>query len=79
MSLLTDRKIKTAPIEEKSYKLRDGKGLYILIHKNGSKYWRLRYLFLGKESMVSLGTYPQMTLKEARQRKAEIKNRLKLE
>ena len=77
MSLLTDQKIKTAPINEKSYKLKDGKGLYILIHNNGSKYWRLRYLFLGKESMVSLGTYPLVTLKEARIKTAEIKKQIK--
>jgi hypothetical protein len=62
--LLAGQKIKTAPIKEKSYKLKDGKGLYILTHKHGSKYWRLRYLFLDKESMVSLGVYPQVTLKK---------------
>ncbi|HCR85783.1 MAG TPA: hypothetical protein DIV86_03810 [Alphaproteobacteria bacterium] len=42
---LTDIKVKSAKPQEKQYKLSDDGGLYLLVHPNGSKYWRLKYLF----------------------------------
>lgn len=63
---LTDPIIKAAKPKEKAYKLSDGEGLVLLIQPNGSKWWRYRYRFNGKEKMLSIGTYPEVTLKEAR-------------
>jgi integrase len=63
---LTDPKAKNATAKEKDYKLSDERGLYLLVKKNGSKYWRMKYRFLGKEKTYSIGVYPEVTLKEAR-------------
>ncbi|MER5109729.1 DUF4102 domain-containing protein, partial [Providencia stuartii] len=51
---LTDAKIRAAKPDVKSYKLTDGSGLHLLVHTNGSKYWRLRYRHLGKEKTLAL-------------------------
>ena len=63
---LTDQKIKQAKPEAKDYKLSDSKGLFLLVAKTGSKYWRLKYRLFGKEKLLSLGVYPKVTLKQAR-------------
>lgn len=63
---LTDSQIKAVAVQEKPYKLRDGGGLMLLVQPNGSKWWRVRYRFLGKEKTLSLGTYPIVSLKNAR-------------
>lgn len=63
---LTDIKIRSAKPEAKAYKLTDGDGMFLLIHPNGSKYWRLRYRFGGKEKMLALGVYPEVLLADAR-------------
>ncbi len=47
---LTDAKIRAAKPTDKAYKLTDGAGMFLLVHPNGSRYWRLRYRILGKES-----------------------------
>lgn len=73
---LTDIKIKTAKPLEKPYKLSDSGGLYLLVNRNGSKYWRLKYRFAGKEKMLSIGVYPQVTLAEARNQRDEAKKLL---
>jgi len=56
-------KPKTNP---KDYKFYDEKGLYLLVKANGSKYWRFRYRFDGKEKLLALGVYPKVSLSEAR-------------
>ena len=61
------RNAKTNP--DKDYKLYDERGMYVLIHKNGSKYFRLKYRFEGKEKVLSLGTYPEVTLKQTREKR----------
>jgi len=53
---------------EKPYKLLDGNGLVLLIQPSGSKLWRQRYRFGGREKMLSLGIYPTISLRRARQR-----------
>lgn len=73
---LTDIKIKAAKPQEKPYKLSDSGGLYLLVNRNGSKYWRLKYRFAGKEKMLSIGVYPQITLAEARSHRDEAKKLL---
>jgi len=67
--LLTDIKIQKAKPKDKPYKLKDGDGLFIVIHPNGGKYWRFRYFFAGKEKMLALGTYPEISLVDAREKR----------
>jgi integrase len=57
----------------KDYKLADGGCLYLLVRPNGSKLWRFKYRFGGKEKLLSLGRYPDLSLAEARLRRAEAK------
>ena len=65
-NVLTDRKILNAKLKDKQYKIFDGKGLFVLIHPNGSKYFRWEYTFDEKRKTLALGVYPQTTLKQAR-------------
>ena len=51
---LTDIKVRTAKPTDKQYKLTDGNGMHLLVHPNGSKYWRLQYRFGGKQKMLAL-------------------------
>lgn len=62
---LTDVKIKQSKAKEKDYKLSDGRGLFLLVAKTGSKYWRMKYRFAGKEKLLSIGVYPEISLKKA--------------
>lgn len=64
---LNDRQIKNAKPLEKDYKLADGRSLYLLAKPNGGKYWRLDYAFDGKRKTLAIGTYPTISLVEARQ------------
>jgi integrase len=66
---LTDRAIKTAKPKEKDYKLSDEKGMYLLIKKNGSKLFYLKYRFNGKEKKLAFGPYPDVTLRNAREKR----------
>jgi integrase len=66
---LSDTAIRTAKPTDKPYKLTDEKGLFLLVTANGSKYWRLKYRFNGKEKLLSFGTYPDIGLKDARERR----------
>lgn len=70
---LTDLEIRRSKPREKSYTLNDGNGLSLLIEPNGSKGWRFRYRFDGKPKMLSLGTYPTISLTDARQKRDEAK------
>lgn len=70
---LTDLEIRRSKPREKSYTLNDGSGLSLLIEPNGSKGWRFRYRFDSKPKMLSLGTYPTISLMEARQKRDEVK------
>ena len=63
---LTDTTIRTAKPTEKPYKLADEKGLFLLVSPNGSKWWRLKFRIDGKEKLLSLGVYPDTSLKKAR-------------
>jgi integrase len=67
---LTEGRIRSARSKALPYKLRDGGGLYLLVTPSGAKQWRLRYTLAGRESMVSLGTYPATSLKAARAKRA---------
>lgn len=71
--LLTDRAIKNAKPEDKSYKMADGHGLYMQVEQNGSKYWRMKYRMHGKEKKLSFGVCPEVTLAEAREKAREAR------
>ncbi|GKW23862.1 integrase [Pectobacterium carotovorum subsp. carotovorum] len=73
---LTDVKVRSAKPEDKAYKLTDGEGMHLMVHPNGSKYWRLQYRFDGKQKTLALGVYTEITLSEARQRRDEAKRQI---
>ncbi len=70
---LSDTKVRSAKSEDKAYKLTDGNGLFLLVHPNGSKYWRFRYRFGGKEKMLAFGVYPDISLANAREKRDEAR------
>jgi hypothetical protein len=64
---LIDTAIKNAKTNpDKDYKLYDEKGMFVLVHKNGSKYFRLKYRFDGKEKLYTLGIYPETSAGKTR-------------
>ena len=58
--------------KNKAVQDRDGEGLFLLIMPSGSKYWRLKYFFAGKEKVLALGVYPEISLADARERRAKL-------
>ncbi len=66
---LTDSAIKAAKPKASQYKLHDEKGLFLIVRPTGGKLWRLKYRFAGKEQQLTIGTYPEIALKEARERR----------
>src|SRR6185312_11385871 len=74
--MLTDTAIRSAKPRTNPYKLAAGAGLYLLINPNGSRWWRFKYRVSGKEKLLSLGVYPEVTLKEARDRRDEARREL---
>ena len=73
---LTAIAVKQAKPKDKDYKLFDGRGLYLLVKKNGGKYWRMKYRYGGKEKLLAIGVYPDLSLKEAREKRQEARNQL---
>lgn len=65
---LKDITVKTAKKKDKDYTLADGKGLCLFVTTNGSKLWRYRYRINGKAGILSLGSYPEVSLAEAREK-----------
>ncbi|MET6334002.1 tyrosine-type recombinase/integrase [Serratia marcescens] len=63
----------TAKPQDKPYKLADGGGLYLLVNTNGSRYWRLKYRVMGREKLLSIGVYPDISLAVARQKRDEAR------
>jgi hypothetical protein len=63
---LKDTQLKAAKATDKPLRLNDGDGLYLIINPNQNKLWRFRYHFNGKENTLSLGKYPHISLKDAR-------------
>jgi len=63
---LTDTAIRNAKPRAKAFKLADAAGLYLEVMPNGSRYWRMRYRYAGKDTRLALGVYPEVTLAEAR-------------
>lgn len=71
---LTDKEVsKAKPDPNKEVTKFDGGGLYLLITPSGGKLWRLKYRFAGKEKLISLGSYPEISIADAREARAEAK------
>ncbi|WP_430317770.1 tyrosine-type recombinase/integrase [Pseudomonas nitroreducens] len=75
---LTDSALKVAKPKDRPYKLSDGEGLYLEVMPNGSKLWRLKFRFNGKENRLALGAYPTVPLQQARKRREEARQLLAL-
>jgi integrase len=67
--MLNDIKIRSAKPREKAFKLYDERGLFLLVTPTGGRLWRLKYELHGREKLISLGAYPDVTLKRARERR----------
>lgn len=74
--MLTDAAIRRIKPSEKSLKVSDMHGLYLLVQPNGARYWRLDYRHEGKRGTVALGVYPEISLKEAREKRANARRLL---
>jgi len=74
---LTEPTINAAKPGATQIKLTDGGGLYLLVHSNGSKYWRFDFRFEGKQKSSSLGVWPEVSLVEARSRRNEAKLKIR--
>ncbi len=73
---LSDIKIRNAKAKAKPYKLADSGGLYVLVNPSGSKLWRLKYRYMGKEKLFSVGPYPLVGAAEARTIRDNVKKLL---
>jgi hypothetical protein len=68
---LTDTEARKSRPTTKPYKLADSGGLFLAVMLAGGKLWRWKYRFEGREKLMALGSYPEVTLVEARSRHAE--------
>lgn len=75
--LLNDDAVRKINAGNKAAKYFDGKGMYLLVTPNGSKYWRFKYRFEGKERLLSLGVHPKVSLSDARLQCNEARQLLK--
>ena len=75
---LTSAKIRTLKPSDKPFKVSDSHGLYLRVKPGGSRHWYLKYRISGKESRIALGTYPAITLSDARQQREGIRKMLAL-
>lgn len=74
--MLTTIEINALKPREQPYKVADGKGLYLLVSPSGSLLWRVKFRFHGIEKKMALGRYPDLSLKEARQKRDEAREHL---
>lgn len=74
--MLTETAVRAAKAKEKPTKLFDGGGLYLLLNPQGSRLWRLKYRIHGKEKLLAIGAYPDVSLKRAREKRDEARRLL---
>jgi len=74
---LTDVAVRNTKPGGRPFKLFDGQGLYLLVQPQGGRLWRLKYRFTGKEKLLSFGSFPEVSLKEARQRRDKAREQLR--
>ncbi|MDI1300614.1 MAG: integrase arm-type DNA-binding domain-containing protein [bacterium] len=70
---LTDTSVRTAKPKEKPYKLADERGMFLLVTPAGGKLWRLKYRMDGKERLLAIGSYPEIPLAQAREKREEAR------
>ena len=70
---LTENQAKNAKPLERAYKLADSEGLFLLVQPNGTKLWRMKYRFAGKEKLMSFGAYPALGIAAAREKRRAAK------
>ncbi len=70
---LSDIKIRSLKPRDKAYKVSDFEGLFVLVKPNGSKLWQFKYRLLGKERLLSIGAYPDVSLAQARKIKEDAR------
>src|SRR5512136_1929716 len=73
---LTDAKARNAKPKSKQFKIFDTDGLFLLVSPAGGKWWRFKYRLGGKEKLISLGTYPEVSLAQARVRRDEARKQV---
>jgi len=73
---LTDPTIRNTKPADKPQKLFDGGGLFLLVTPAGQRYWRLKYRVAGKEKLLALGVYPDVSLAAARKKRDEAREKL---
>ena len=73
---LTDTTIRNAKPGEKPVKMYDERGLFVIVSLAGGKWWRFRYSFDGKEKLLSLGVYPDVSLRDAREKGDAARKRI---
>ncbi len=76
MAKLSDTRIRKAKPSDKAYKLYDTAGLFMIVNPNGGKWWRFRYKYAGRSNSISMGTYPDVTLRQARERRDAARKQL---
>ena len=74
--MLTDVKVRNAKASDKPFKLSDERGMHLLVTPAGGKLWRLAYRFGGKQKLISLGSYPDVSLARAREKRDEARRLL---
>ena len=74
---LRDLEIRAFRPRDKAYKKTDERGLYLEVRPNGSKLWRFKYSYLGKDKRIALGSYPEVGLAEARRKRDEARQKLR--
>ncbi|ATY32992.1 tyrosine-type recombinase/integrase [Sphingomonas psychrotolerans] len=74
---LKDLEIRALKPRDRIYKKADERGLYIEVHPTGSKLWRFKFTFLGKDKRIAFGRYPEIGLAEARQKRDEARQKLR--
>jgi hypothetical protein len=73
---LTDLKLRNLETREKPYKVADGNGLFVLVSPSRLRAWRWKYRFAGKEKVLPLGKYPDVTLADARRLRDEARKQV---
>lgn len=76
MGKLTDKAVQAAQPREKQYGISDGDSLALIVRPNGTKFWWFRYRYGGKAKTLSIGVYPIVSLREARDKVFEAKKKL---
>lgn len=74
---LNNTQVKNAKPLARPYKLADGEGMYLHVQPNGGKYWRLKYRHGGKEKVLAIGTYPALSIVDARKRREKARDLLR--